>query len=152
MKKAHVFKYSQVIKTDRMATITQFSEHTTIDPQNVGAIAINEEQGGGIIEQYKAGKITTEEFRTEMNELIESNGGTALSDDTFDKCWNAMCKVEHEKLTELYNLQQKHDFFHIHIVGSTNELQHNYIQEEIQKAPIKPDISYTLSYEVGPLA
>ncbi|CAK6518709.1 MAG: Transposase [Rickettsia helvetica] len=32
MKKAHVFKYSQVIKTDRMATIAQVSKHSSIDP------------------------------------------------------------------------------------------------------------------------
>ncbi len=41
MKKAHVFKYSQVIKTDRIATITQFSQHSSIEPKNVGTIAIN---------------------------------------------------------------------------------------------------------------
>ncbi|KJV59134.1 hypothetical protein RFEPED_1535 [Rickettsia felis str. Pedreira] len=38
MKKAHVFKYSQVIKTDRIATITQFSQHSSIDPQNAGML------------------------------------------------------------------------------------------------------------------
>ncbi|BBJ31882.1 hypothetical protein RAS_09910 [Rickettsia asiatica] len=46
-----------------------------------------------------------------MNELIEKAGGTPITNlETFDKCWNAMCKVEHEKLTELYNLQQTHKF------------------------------------------
>ncbi|MCC8467216.1 MAG: hypothetical protein LN589_00385 [Rickettsia endosymbiont of Eriopis connexa] len=114
MKKAHVFKYSQVIKTDRMATITQFSEHTTIDPQNVGVIAINEEKDGGGIDQYKTGKINTAEFREKMNDLIEEkNDHPIQNNDIFDKCWNAMCKVEPEKLAELYNLQQKYDF-HIH--------------------------------------
>ncbi|KJV80460.1 hypothetical protein RHORCCE3_1385 [Rickettsia hoogstraalii str. RCCE3] len=138
MKKAHVFKYSQVIKTDRIATITQFSQHSSIDPQNAGTIAINEEKDGGIIDQYKTGKITTEEFRIGMNELIEEAGGKPITNlETFDKCWNAMCIVEPKKLAELYNLQQTHKF-------------HN-IQQEIQKASIKPDISYTLSYELGTL-
>ncbi|MFP3012330.1 MAG: hypothetical protein ACEY3D_05160 [Rickettsia sp.] len=151
MKKAHVFKYSQVIKTDRIAIITQFSQHSSIEPKNVGTIAINEERDGGIIDQYKTGKITTEEFRIEMNELIEEAGGKPITNlETFDKCWNAMCIVEPEKLAELYNLQQTHKF-HIRIVGGTNELQHNYIQQEIQKASINPDISYTLSYELGTL-
>ncbi|ABV75161.1 hypothetical protein A1C_04455 [Rickettsia akari str. Hartford] len=86
-----------------------------------------------------------------MNELIEEAGDTPITNlETFDKCWNTMCIVEPEKLVELYNLQQTHAF-HIHIVGGTNELQHNYIQQEIQKDSIKPDISYTLSYELGTL-
>ncbi|AFC71046.1 hypothetical protein [Rickettsia australis] len=70
-----------------------------------------------VIDQYKTGKITTEEFRIEMNALIEEAGGRPITNlETFDKCWNAMCTVEPEKLAELYNLQQTYAF-HIHIVG-----------------------------------
>ncbi|MEY4464182.1 MAG: hypothetical protein RLZZ81_1153 [Pseudomonadota bacterium] len=153
MKKAHVFKYSQVILTKRELAIIKFSEYSGLSIPDIATIAINEEKQNGVIDQYKTGKITTEEFRTEMNELIEKAGGTPITNlETFDKCWNAMCKVEPEKLAELYNLQQpqKHNF-HIHIVGGTNELQHSYIQQEIQKAPKQPNISYTLSYELGTL-
>lgn len=151
MKKAHVFKYSQIILTDRKEAIAKFSDHSGLSMQAVSSIAINEEKSNGVIDQYKTGKITTEEFRNEINELIEKAGGKPITNiEIFNNAWNAMCKVEPEKLTELFNLQQKHDF-HIHIVGGTNELQHNYIQDEITKAPNKPDISYTLSYELGTL-
>ena len=151
MTKAHVFKYSQVILTKRELAIIKFSEDSGLSIPDIATMAKEEEKPNGVIDQYKTGKITTEEFRTEMNKLIENAGGTPITNlETFDKCWNAMCIVEPEKLTELYNLQQTHKF-HIHIIGNTNELQHNYIQQEIQKAPIKPNISYTLSYERGTL-
>ena len=108
-----------------------------------------EEKPNGIIDQYKTGKITTAKFRKKMNELIQEKNGNPIRDnEVFDKGWNAMCKIEPEKLTELYNLQQTHKF-HIHIIGNTNELQHNYIQQKIEKAPNQPTISYTLSYKLG---
>nr|WP_016926401.1 hypothetical protein [Rickettsia conorii] len=63
-----------------------------------------------------------------MNELIQAKNGNPIRDnEVFDQGWNAMCKIEPEKLTEIYNLQQTHKF-HIHIIGNTNELQYNYIQ------------------------
>ncbi|HJD56250.1 MAG TPA: hypothetical protein LFW21_06525 [Rickettsia endosymbiont of Pyrocoelia pectoralis] len=151
MKKAHVFKYSQIVKTDRMKNIAQFSQHTSLTPPNIGAIAINEEKESGVIDQYKKGTITTEEFRTQLNKLIENAAGKPVTNiETFDNCWNAMCVVESETLAKLHDLQQKHDF-HIHIIAGTNELQHNYIQAKIPKAPQKPSISYTLSYELSTL-
>jgi hypothetical protein len=103
MKKAHVFKYSQVILTKRELAIIKFSEYSGLSIPDIATIAINEEKQNGVIDQYKTGKITTEEFRTEMNELIKKAGGAPITNlETFDKCWNAMCKVEPEKLAELY--------------------------------------------------
>ncbi|HJD54995.1 MAG TPA: hypothetical protein LFW11_06740 [Rickettsia endosymbiont of Proechinophthirus fluctus] len=62
-----------------------------------------------------------------MNELIQEKNGNPIRDnEVFDKGWNAMCKIEPEKLTEIYNLQHRH--INIHIIDNTNELQYNYIQ------------------------
>ncbi|MGX6960699.1 MAG: hypothetical protein ACIPMY_05790 [Rickettsia endosymbiont of Pentastiridius leporinus] len=61
-----------------------------------------------------------------------------------------MCVVESETLARLHDLQQKHNF-HVHVIGGTNELQHTFIQQEINKSSEKPEISYTLSYELGTL-
>ncbi|WP_337969129.1 hypothetical protein [Rickettsia tamurae] len=50
-------------------------------------MAKEEEKPNGVIDQYKTGKITTEEFRTEINKLIENAGGTPITNlETFDKC------------------------------------------------------------------
>ncbi|WP_085065664.1 hypothetical protein [Rickettsia peacockii] len=44
-----------------------------------------------------------------MNELIQEKNGNPIRDnEVFDKGWNAMCKIEPEKLTEIYNLQHRH--------------------------------------------
>ena len=101
--------------------------------QAVADIAINEEKSNGIIDQYKKGNLTTEEFRNKINKLIESSDGKAITDNKiFDNCWNSMCIVEPENLTKLYNLQEKHNL-HIHVIGGTNELQHNFFLAMTEK-------------------
>ncbi|MCC8483450.1 MAG: hypothetical protein LN561_02660 [Rickettsia endosymbiont of Labidopullus appendiculatus] len=105
----HIFRYSQLIDTDRMRTIKAFAEKSGLPEEVIGKIAITEEKKGGLISQYKSGNISTIEFRTELQEVIKNNGGIQLADNVFDNCWNAMCVVNSEKLSELYHLQLKHE-------------------------------------------
>lgn len=143
----HIFRYSQLIDTDRMRTIKAFAEKSGLPEEVIGKIAITEEKKGGLILQYKSGDISTIEFRTKLQEVIKNNGGIQLADNVFDDCWNAMCIVNPIKFKELHQFQLEHKNCKIHIIGDTNELQHKYIGEQIALLPEKPKIAYTLSFE-----
>lgn len=99
----------------------------------------------GVIYQYKTGAITTDEFRTKLNNIIVTEGGNKLEDSEFDSCWNAMCQIDKFSLPD--NFMQKD--IYLHVIGDTNELQHKFIQEGLRQhlegANLK--ISYTLSFE-----
>lgn len=143
----HIFRYSQLIDTDRMRTIKAFATATGLSEGDIAGIASKEEEKGGLISQYKSGGIDTIEFRTKLNELIKNKGGIQLADNAFDDCWNAMCTVNSEKLSKLYQFQLEHEGYKIHIIGDTNELQYKYISERIALLEKTPKITYTLSFE-----
>lgn len=140
----HIFRYSQLIDTDRMLTIKAFATATGLSEGDIAGIASKEEEKGGWISQYKSGGIDTIKFRTKLNELIQNKGGIQLADNAFDDCWNAICTVN-----KLYQFQLEHEGYKIHIIGDANELQHKYINISARIALLEktPKITYTLSFE-----
>lgn len=55
----HMFRYSQLIDTDRMRTIEAFAEKSGLSQEAIGKIALAEEKKGGLFSQYKSGGIDT---------------------------------------------------------------------------------------------
>ncbi len=147
MKKiVHVFSYSSVIPTDQRITIYKISEYSDVPIEMIVKMAKDEEQPEGIIYQYKTGSIKSTEFYNNINEAITSEDGLPLSKEYFKEAWCSMCQPNQDELKKLADLQAKHDF-EIHVLGCTNELQHEVIQEKIKsfETPV-PQISYTLSF------
>ncbi|WP_233466256.1 hypothetical protein [Rickettsia tamurae] len=79
--------FNLILYFKRELAIIKFSEDSGLSIPDIATMAKEEEKPNGVIDQYKTGKITTEEFRTEINKLIENAGGTPITNlETFDKC------------------------------------------------------------------
>ncbi|WP_425363073.1 hypothetical protein [Candidatus Tisiphia endosymbiont of Hybos culiciformis] len=142
----HIFRYSQLIDTDRTLTIKAFAAASKLPVETIAKIALAAEKELGIISRYKCGAIETEIFRQQLNKAILKEKGTSLEDSVFDNCWNAMCTVKSEKLSKLHQIQLENKDCNIHIIGDTNKLQHEFIGKQIALLTEKPEIAYTLSF------
>lgn len=112
----HVFRYSQLVDTNRMGAVEEFVKYSGLSLPDIGGIASATEKGEGIISLYKLGKIDNQAFRKELNDAIVRKGGKPLEDSVFDNCWNAMCTVNSENLSKLYQFQSEHKDCQIHII------------------------------------
>ncbi|MCC8417959.1 MAG: hypothetical protein LN588_05710 [Rickettsia endosymbiont of Bryobia graminum] len=149
MSKVHVFRYSQVVETDESIAVQKFARESSLPSEIIASIVSEAKNEKGIIAEYKCGRLDDSKFRAGLMSLIEKKDGTNIEDDTtFDACWNSMCVVNPETVKKLYNIQLAYNCY-FHIVGNTNSLQHNFIQNKISE--IVPDlkISYTLSFKIG---
>lgn len=147
MSKTHVFHYSQLIPTDASKTVQKLAEYSGLRPEMIAEISQTAQKKGEIISEYKLGRISTPEFRIQINKCIRAKQGIELLDEDFDEAWCAMCEPNREIMVGLAKLQQDSEF-KICIMGNTNQLHHNFIQDTIQEfQPPLPKISYILSFE-----
>lgn len=163
MKTVFLLRYSQLTQSNMMESVKAFVNRTGIDSKALQA-AVHKEGGlelslykaeeieqisQGAIYLYKTGKISDVEFVERMNRTMAID----LSMETFKECWNAMCTVQPETLAflrQVESLQKKHGFG-IHVMGNTNSMQVNYVNEQFTALGLELGITYTLSFVAGVL-
>ena len=161
MKTLYLLRYSQLTQSNMQASIEAFVKKTDLNPNLIyqaarqeGGLPLNSytpeeinQISHGAIYLFKTGKITETEFVTRMNQTI----GTNLNFDTFKECWNAMFTIQPktvEFLRKIENLQ-KENSFSIHVVGNTNSMHDNYINEQFRQENINLEMTHTYSFEEG---
>lgn len=161
MKTVYILRYSQLTQPNISESIKAFAEYSGIAPNSISTVA--HKQGGsplhvyrkeemeqvsqGAIYLFKIGKIDEIEFVSRMNQAI----GTDLSFEAFKECWNKMCCIQPDALDvlrKLAQLQQEYGFG-IHVMGNSNKIHVNYIDEQLAAAVIKLEMSQTFSFETG---
>lgn len=136
--------------SDELKSVMAFAAKTGKSPAFIGGIAKEQAKDGGLINEYKLGKIATTEFVEGMIKKLES---PSLSQTDFIDCWNSMCVITAEKiaqLTKVAELQQQHGF-EIHMVSGTNPLQYEFVKTQLALAVPNLSFDSTLSFEQGKL-
>ena len=112
---------------------------------------------GGLINSYKSGDLQDNDF---LQKLIESVKGEATKDFTLENIknsWNAMCEIDKEVIQDIKDILLNKGIT-LHVIGVTNNLQHDYILEQLRsnnildKENINPRINFTLSFKQNTIA
>lgn len=161
MKHLYIVRSSQLTQPDMDLSVQEFVKATgkTADEireavHSMGGLPLSaykkeqmEQIQKGAIYLYKIGKLTNEEFLSQINQTLNCN----LDMPTFEKCWNAMCTMTRSTfstLQQIENLQKKYGF-DISVVANTNPMHDSYIRQQFAAKVPSLKLTHSLSYVNG---
>lgn len=89
---------------------------------------------------YERGEVTTDEFLSELNRLLESD----IRMEEFIRLWNTSFRPNPDMFSSLDKLSREHELY---LLSNTNECHYSFIQENFDVE--KHFRQRVLSYEVG---